>query len=414
MNNIQYFDIAIIGAGPAGCSAALTLQKSQLKVALFEKKEFPIEKICGDGLDDRCINTLLAINPDYVDEFLATKKYYVIEDMRLYYKNKPCVINVKSVGYTCKRYDFDNFLFSLAKRDCQNLTIFQNTKICSVQNEIGAVLLEDMNQVRYQAKMVLVCTGASSFLARKLTGKPFEKEKLGFAARAYYKGVKDLQGNTVELHYKKEFFPGYLWIFPMADDTANVGVGWHLGQKYNEKIQDVLTNWIQGDDVLRQRFADAEQVGLMQGGLVPYSTKQFDCYGDNYCICGDTADLIDPISGGGIGTSMVSGLFAAQVAEKAVTAGDCSANMTKEYSEKLRQLLVRHCPDAVPVRGRDDFLVNGFAGYAVLPAFSLAYYNSIMFLPETALVAPPSRNQFDRHFPPSSMSHKFKAAVAGL
>lgn len=337
MNNIQYFDIAIIGAGPAGCSAALTLQKSQLKVALFEKKEFPREKICGDGLDDRCINTLLAINPDYVDEFLATKKYYVIEDMRLYYKNKPCVINVKSVGYTCKRYDFDNFLFSLVKRDCQNLTIFQNTKICSVQNEIGAVLLEDMNQVRYQAKMVLVCTGASSFLARKLTGKPFEKEKLGFAARAYFKGVKDLQGNTVELHYKKEFFPGYLWIFPMADDTANVGVGWHLGQKYNEKIQDVLTNWIQGDDVLRQRFADAEQVGLMQGGLIPYSTKQFDCYGDNYCICGDTADLIDPISGGGIGTAMVSGHFAAQVAEKAVTAGDCSANMTKEYSEKLRQ-----------------------------------------------------------------------------
>ena len=337
MNNIQYFDIAIVGAGPAGCAAALTLQKSQLKVALFEKKEFPREKICGDGLDDRCINTLRAINPNYVDELLATQKCSVIENMRFYYKNKPCDINIKNVGYTCKRYDFDNFLFSLVKRDCQNVTVFQNTKICSVQNEIGAVLLEDTNQVRYQAKMVLVCTGASSFLARKLTGKPFEKKDLGFAVRAYYKGVKDLQGNTIELHYKKEFFPGYLWIFPMADGTANVGIGWHLGQKYDKKIQDVLTDWIQGDDVLRQRFADAEQVSLMQGGLITYNTNQFDCYGDNYCICGDSANLIDPILGGGIGNALLSGHFAAQVAEKAVTAGDCCANITKEYSEKLRQ-----------------------------------------------------------------------------
>jgi geranylgeranyl reductase family protein len=337
MNSDKYFDIAIIGAGPAGCSAALTLQKSKLKVALFEKKEFPREKICGDGLDDRCINTLRAINPNYVDELLATQKCSAIENMRFYYKNKPCDINIKNVGYTCKRYDFDNFLFSLVKRDCQNVTVFQNTKICSVQNEICAVLLEDTNQVRYQAKMVLVCTGASSFLARKLTGKPFEKEKMGFAVRAYYKGVRDLQGKTIELHYKKEYFPGYLWIFPMADGIANVGVGWHLGQKHNERFQDVLTNWIKNDDMLRLRFADAEQVGLMQGGLIPYSTKHFDCYGDNYCICGDTANLIDPISGGGIGTAMLSGHFAVQIAEKAITAGDCSANMTKGYSEKLCQ-----------------------------------------------------------------------------
>jgi hypothetical protein len=39
----------------------------------------------------------------------------------------------------------------------------------------------------------------------------------------------------------------------MADGIANVGFGWHCGQKYDEKIQDVLVNWIQGDDVLRQR-----------------------------------------------------------------------------------------------------------------------------------------------------------------
>ena len=67
----QDFDIAIIGAGPAGCSAALTLQKTQCKVALFEKSEFPRQKICGDGVCDRSINTLQAINPLYFEEFLG-------------------------------------------------------------------------------------------------------------------------------------------------------------------------------------------------------------------------------------------------------------------------------------------------------------------------------------------------------
>jgi geranylgeranyl reductase family protein len=337
MNNIQYFDIAIIGAGPAGCSAALTLQKSKLKVALFEKKVFPREKICGDGVCDRSINTLRAINPHYIDEFLAMQKSSVIDSTRLFYNKKSCVVEAKSFGYICKRYDFDNFLFSLVKRDCQNLRIFQDTEICSVRKESDGLLFSDRKGQNYHAKMVLVCAGAASLLARSLTGKPFEREKMGVAVRAYYKGVKDLQPTTIELHYKKKYFPGYMWIFPMVDGIANVGFGWHLGQKYDAKIQDVLTNWIQDDESLRERFAGAKQVGSLQGGWVPYNTKKFDCFGDNYCICGDSAHLVDPIAGGGIGSSMVSGHFAAQVAEKAIKTGDCSANVTKEYSKKLRQ-----------------------------------------------------------------------------
>ena len=337
METIQQFDIAIIGAGPAGCSATLTLQNSSLKIVLFEKNEFPRQKICGDGVCDRSINTLRAINPHYVDEFVATQKCSAIKNTKLFYKKKSYIVDFKSFGYACKRYDFDNFLFSLVKRDCQNVTIFQNKEICSVQRENDGLLLADRTQEKYRAKMVLVCTGASSLLARTLTGKSFERENMGVAIRAYYKGVNDMQPGTIELHYKKEYFPGYLWIFPLADGLANVGFGWHLGQKNEENIRDVLQNWIQSDDSLRQRFISAEQVSLMQGGLIPYNTNHFDCYGDNYCICGDSANLIDPISGGGIGSAMLSGHFAAQVAEKALAMGDCSQKVTKEYATKLRQ-----------------------------------------------------------------------------
>ena len=114
--NVSRFDIAIIGAGPAGCSAALTLRNSDCSVALFEKSSFPREKICGDGVCDRSINTLKAINPAYFDEFLATQKALCIRNIEIGYKKRSYLVKVKSFGYNCKRRDFDNFLFSLVQR----------------------------------------------------------------------------------------------------------------------------------------------------------------------------------------------------------------------------------------------------------------------------------------------------------
>lgn len=337
VETIQHFDIAIIGAGPAGCSAALTLQKSNAKIALFEKSEFPRQKICGDGVCDRSINTLRAINPHYVDEFLSMQKCETIESTRIFYKKASYLIDFKSFGYACKRIEFDNFLFSLVQRDCKNVSVFQNTEICLLRRDNNGFVLGDRGGKLFFAKMVLICTGASSSLARVLTGTSFERDTMGVAIRAYYQGIKDLQPGTIELHYKKEYFPGYLWIFPLADGTANVGFGWHLGGNSTEKIQEVFLNWIHEDENLRRRFANAQQISLLQGGLVPYNTNTFDCYGDNYCICGDSANLIDPISGGGIGSAMVSGHFAAQVAEKAIANDDYRKDVTKEYAEKLRQ-----------------------------------------------------------------------------
>ncbi|MCQ2959618.1 MAG: NAD(P)/FAD-dependent oxidoreductase [Bacteroidales bacterium] len=337
------FDIAIIGAGPAGSSAALTLQKSNCSVALFEKAEFPRNKICGDGVCDRSINTLKAINPAYLEEFLAKIKSLCVHNTELVYKGRSYVIDFKSFGYTCRRRDFDNFLFSLVQRDCKNVSVFQNCGIKSVERVSDGMRLTADNGDVFNAKMVLVCNGASSKIARELTGTTFDKNKTGVAVRAYYSGVKGLNNNTIELHYKKEYFPGYLWVFPMADGTANVGFGCHLKENSigDADIREVFQKWIDEDPVLKERFAEAVPEGSVQGGLVPYNSNEFNCYGDNFCICGDAANLIDPISGGGIGSAMVSGYFAAQQAEKCILQNDCSKKATEEYAKTLKKRVER-------------------------------------------------------------------------
>lgn len=340
MNNKKAFDIAIIGAGPAGCSAALTLRKSYCSVALFEKASFPRNKICGDGICDRSINILKEINPAYLDEFLATQKALRIRKAEIVYKNHSYSMAVTSFGYTCRRLDFDNFLFSIVQRDAKNVSIFQNCGISRVERTEGELKLYAKNGEVFSAKMLLVCNGASSTIACNLTASKLDKSEMGVAVRTYYSGVKDLKNNTIELHFKKEFFPGYLWIFPMADGTANVGFGC-LVNDLKDDIRSIFETWIDNDDTLRQRFSDAKSISPLVGGLIPYNVDKFDCFGDNFCVCGDAASLIDPITAGGIGNAMASGYYAAQVAEKCVLSGNFSKTATEEYSKLLRKRIGR-------------------------------------------------------------------------
>ena len=338
--NVSKFDIAIIGAGPAGCSAALTLRNSNCSVALFEKSSFPRNKICGDGVCDRSINTLKQINPAYFDEFLATQKSLCIRNIEIGYNNRSYLVGVKSCGYNCKRIDFDNFLFSLVQRDAKNVSVFQNCGIRKVERTSEGLNLYANNGEVFFTKMLLVCNGASSMIARELTGSKPDKSNRGVAVRAYYSGVKDLKNDTIELYFKKELFPGYLWVFPMADGTANVGFGCLVGD-LTEDIRNVFEKWIANDDKLRQRFAEAKSISPLVGGLIPYNADKYDCFGDNFFVCGDAANLIDPITGGGIGNAMVSGYYSAQVAEKCVLNGNCSKTATEEYSKMLQKRIGR-------------------------------------------------------------------------
>lgn len=340
---MKQYDIIIIGAGPAGCAAALSLRNSKQSIALFDKASFPRPKICGDGLCDRTINSLRAISETYYHEFLRLPQIRKIEKTALIYKARTYLLDFNAVGYTCSRSVFDNFLFSLVQRDCPSLDVFQNTAILAIKKVDKGYQLTDSNKQLYHTKLLIVANGAKSAIAQQLTGIGFSNTQNGVAIRAYFKGISDMQNDTIELHYKKEYFPGYLWIFPMNDDTANVGFGYHLQdkQRFSSNIQTLFREWIANDPKLNARFANAEQLSNLQGGLIPYNANQFNCYGDHFMICGDACSLVDPISGGGIGNALLSGHFAALQAEKCVTLQDFSHKQTANYAAQLRKRIER-------------------------------------------------------------------------
>ncbi|MDR2963310.1 MAG: geranylgeranyl reductase family protein [Bacteroidales bacterium] len=372
------FDIAILGAGPAGCAAALSLAQTQCRAALFEKEQFPRPKICGDGVCDRSVNVLRAISPQYYNEFLHLAEKQAMHSTLLFYKNNRFELKLKHAGYTCKREMFDNFLFSLVLRNARNVEIFQNCAIQRVEEINGGFVLHNAHGEQFKTRLLIVANGAKSAIAQQLSGKKFSQTNSGVAIRAYYEGVSGCTPQSIELHYKKEFFPGYLWIFPMAHGECNVGFGTSIDIVKNDSVpmQERLQQWISSDPNLAQRFANARRISPLQGGLVPYNHNSFHCSGEGFMLCGDAASLIDPISGGGIGNAMLSGRLAALQAIDCVKNNDFSAAKTKHYEQRLKKRLHREMKTRLRIQQsilRFPFLLSAVA----VLAKSKAIFNRI-------------------------------------
>ena len=113
--------VAILGAGPAGCSASLYLSKFGIDHIVVDKATFPRDKICGDALSGKVVNQLKRLNPEWISELKAeanafTPSWGVIfsapngEEVAIPFKHKPGEAE-NSPGFIAKRFDFDNFLY---------------------------------------------------------------------------------------------------------------------------------------------------------------------------------------------------------------------------------------------------------------------------------------------------------------
>lgn len=129
--DVKKYDVIIVGAGPAGCACALTLKDANLKVALFDKKSFPRDKVCGDAIPGPAIKTLKNISPLFTEKFKAFENKCKTTKTRVIYNNQFIDFNWVADAYTCARFEFDNFLYSLVKENTAT-DIYVNSNITNV------------------------------------------------------------------------------------------------------------------------------------------------------------------------------------------------------------------------------------------------------------------------------------------
>jgi len=135
--------------------------------------------------------------------------------------------------------------------------------------------------------------------------------------------------------------PGYLWIFPLPNGLANVGVCM-LSKSIAAKkanLKQLMQDAIDHHPVIKQRFTRAVIQGKIEGWGLPLGSKKRKLSGHRFLLTGDAASLIDPFTGEGIGNAMVSGLVAARIIKKAVQANDYSAGILHQYDRDLYKKL---------------------------------------------------------------------------
>ncbi len=313
-------DVAIIGAGPAGSAAALSCRKNGLSVALVDKATFPRDKVCGDGIPLKTFKLLEELG--FKEEELF-KNGYKINRLKVYGpQNNVTVYGGLQADASTKsgcipRTEFDYAIYRRAESVCDH--VLSAHKLISIRNSGDLQLLEVENRDtggtrRIEARLVIAADGANSYTARLLNLLKRDQAHHFDGLRWYFKGKKF--DSSVHLFYDSRTLPGYVWVFPVAPDVANVGIMLNKKQKKNtgKTIRDIFLEVIEHNSELKKLLSGAKPVNEMKGAPLPLGTLPGSRITDGAILVGDAAAFINPVTGGGIYFAILSAMKAAEIA----------------------------------------------------------------------------------------------------
>ncbi|MEM9858192.1 MAG: geranylgeranyl reductase family protein [Bacteroidota bacterium] len=336
------YDIIIVGSGPAGTSAAIQLAQSGLKIALLDQATFPRDKICGDALSVDVINQLSMLSPKLANEFGQLASKTPSQGVTIYAPNGKSIdiafVNQgkHKCGYIVPRKTFDDLLFRQVN-SFSNIHCFENRKVTSIKR-IHAGVEVSGHDFALEGKFIIGADGAHSVVNRYLGKVKVDKNHYSAGLRMYYENVQNFySGNYIELYFFKDILPGYLWVFPLANNRANVGIGMLSSALSAKKVnlKASLQSLLDTHPLLYERFKTAKPLETAKGFGLPLGSKKRSISGDRFLLTGDAAGLIDPFSGEGIANAIRSGRVAAEHTLSCFELNDFSAQYNKAYDKEI-------------------------------------------------------------------------------
>lgn len=340
--------IAIVGAGPAGSSAAFHLASRGHAVTLFDRARFPRDKTCGDWLTPAALAEIARLGLDGAALERAAPGHARISGTALFAPNGRRSEHLSAAPGRCiERRQLDAML--VAQATAAGATLVHGS-FRDVQRDTPALAAHDC---------VIDARGAAAGCANAI------------GLRAYWtvdrEAVPADSLARVTLYTDRHFRRGYGWVFPVHRDDRtvrfNVGVGlWKEDSRRGRTVADFLAHFLECHAAARDICAAAIASTRPVGYPVALGGWRSPVTADGVLRIGDAAQLADPLTGDGIGNALASGRLVAEAIDAAGVA-DAAASWQRSCDETLvpelrRAFLLRQLLVATPVKNLAALVAN--------------------------------------------------------
>jgi menaquinone-9 beta-reductase len=325
-------DVLVVGGGPAGAAAGFWLAKAGHDVCVLERKAFPRDKTCGDGLTPRAVHQLreMGLEPaiaarHHRHDGLRAEAHGITLDLP--WPDHPVF---PSYGYVVRRRDLDGLVAEQA--GAAGATVRESSEalrpLTRDGHVIGALVKDKASGETREvhARYVVVADGSLSRFGRALGTARDKSYPQGIAIRGYFESPLSADPwieSCLDVHDRDgRSLPGYGWIFPLGDGTINVGIG--LLSTY-KGYRDVNTTHLMSEwaATAPERWGIDPDAMLAPptGGRLPMAGSVNPKVGPNWLVVGDAAGSINPFNGEGIDYAYETARMAADLIDEAIVSG---------------------------------------------------------------------------------------------
>ena len=352
MPPVIHTDVLIVGAGPAGSAAAITLARAGRQVLLIDQHDFPRDKICGDGLIPDAMLALEQLG--LTAQVLALAK--PIKGLTCH-GPRGGSLDIPGDLAVLPRKILDDLLVKTAVDAGATLKTpwrFQRP-ITKNARTAGAEVNVNNTTVNISANWTILATGAA-ITALQSAQHCTRPHPSAMALRGYIHNP-DFKGLDGRLHisWHKSYAPGYGWIFPCPDGVFNIGVGvygmhatnWRHrlaklpGLKHNSwlkprkpNLNEIFKQFISTNPLAKELLETGTLMGEIKGAPLRCSLEGAKPASAGLLITGEAMGSTYALTGEGIGKAMETGIMAAQ----AILTQQNDTDTVKHYQEALQTL----------------------------------------------------------------------------
>jgi geranylgeranyl reductase family protein len=328
----ESFDVAVIGAGPAGCSAALPAARAGLSVLLVDREAADDvgSKVCGNAIAPAGLEPIAEqVSPPSgaeVAAHLESGTFYVPDGTG---------VRLPANGVVLNRLVFGQRLLADAVEAGAQL-VDRCSCVGWSERNAGSVRLrfDDGSETDVSARVVIEASGFRSVLTHD-GGTTYEDPIRRTEVAVGYREILSLPTPIEEKSGGFIVFAapgaerGYAWVFPMGGRLANVGIGTMLAG-VRGSLRDAYDSFVAG----RPELKGAERI-TGGAGMIPIRRSLASLIGDGFMVIGDAGCQTSPLHGGGIVPAMRAGVMAAEQAVAAVSNGSTSADALWGYGREF-------------------------------------------------------------------------------